>query len=187
MGSWSATILGGDEPQDLMYDISKKFGGMSDEWNSWDAYPDMLKTGLESADENALLEFIDTAHESSIAAQCVAYASMAVGASLPHKIRQKVIDACQNENTESWNDPDERRSYLNQFATMVSEYDNKTAQKPPEKGLWDAVGEHMARGTGGLLNDNIGRERMPSGDQHLIVRQTFFQRVKKIFTFDNVK
>lgn len=186
MGSWSATILGGDEPQDQIYDLARKFGGMSDDWNSWEAYPDTLKAGLEGTGEDALLEFIKTAYEPSIAAQCVAYASMAVGASLPNKLRQQAIDACKNENTESWNDPGERRSYLDQFAVMVSEYDNMTAQKPPEKGLWDAIGEHMSKGTDGLLNDNIGRKSKSTDKVIPIVPQTLLQRIKKLFSFDVV-
>ena len=154
MGWWSPTILGGDAPCDAAYDIAEQFGGYTRGWDSWDGKPQVLKANLECVDVEKLKSFIDSAYEPGIAAQVVAYVHMAVGAKLPTDLRTAAIEACNLENTSGWSDPKNRQDCLKQFSDMVRDYDDATSQRPAEKGLFDALGEHLSTGDAGLLNDN---------------------------------
>lgn len=139
MGWWSATILGGDEPLDYMGDIVGMVCEKTVPWNGWDSNLPALKDGLEGTDEQRFLDFIITAYTPAIAAQCVAYAHMACGASLPPVLRTLASATCKVVKELSWEKPEERRAYLEQFLEMILNYDDKTPQRPPEEGLLDRL------------------------------------------------
>ena len=155
MGSWSPTILGGDTPLDTIGDFSYRFCGRTDDWEDWDSFPHTMKANLEAATERDITDFIEYADDPAVAAQCVALAYMAVGAKLSPELRVLAVDACAKEDTSCWNDPDQRKKCLAEFSFMLGAYDDVTPQRPPEEGLFAAIGRQASEGRTGLVNDNV--------------------------------
>jgi hypothetical protein len=145
MGWWSATILGGDTPLDIMYDLVHAFYGPSEEWNGWDSDIQVLKQGFEISNELHLVSFIKNADSPAIAAQCIAYAHMVCGARLSPLLRSMAIKACESEDVSTWFNPVERLTYLDEFIKMIQNYDNNTPQRPSEEHLFEVFGKGVKK------------------------------------------
>lgn len=153
MGWWSATILGGDDPLDMVADVAK-MAGIEYAWEAdWDDSPEVAKKALESLDVRRYLDYIHGSHAPGIAAQVAVLMHCTVGARLPAELKTLGISACETEDCSSWNNPGERKARLQEFAAIVRNYDG-TPSQPPAEGLLQKLSEHLARGKSGLLNDN---------------------------------
>lgn len=135
MGWWSATILGGDAPLDVLSSIAREFGGANSELD-WKSDPGRLKASLEASNVDVMLAFIKGSYDGGTVAQVMALMHAKCGAKLPDPIRDAAIAACRDEDVSEWSNPSERRFYLGQFIAMLEAYDNQTPTEPEREGAY---------------------------------------------------
>lgn len=120
MGWWSSDILGGDAPLDCLSAFGREFGVGQE--GTWTADLPNIKSTLDSADEAALLNFINHSYEPAIAAQVVAILCLRSGAHIFDSIKHLAMQACFEENVSSWVEPSERAAVLLWFSTRLGVY-----------------------------------------------------------------
>lgn len=120
MGWWATTILGGDEPFDLLDDLTSLLG-LGD--NRWFHPTDDTKKAVESFGVDRYVEFINTSapYSSCVAAQVVALVHMGSGVRLPDVLCELAINACRNGHI-GWDNPKARQAKLDEFAVIIKQH-----------------------------------------------------------------
>ena len=155
MGWWSETIMGGDAPLDVEYDVLRlaklvnddgsDADSADDDYFRWEEHPARVKVALEAvplARWEELFAVWGADGDGGVAHQVVALMHMASGAKLPDTIAQAAIVACETEDTSGWGEPQARQARLDEFAAAVRGYDG-TPTVMPQEGLMDKLAEHL--------------------------------------------
>lgn len=152
MGWWSATIMGGDTPQDVYEDIIEMVNavdhiddGGDPEGGDLDdkVWARAVDAGVKATSESEWLEFIESNDDPEIAAQVVAVVLMQHGAPLPASVVAQAVEASMDEDLDDWGDSaDERRGYLSHFMETMNTY-NGTPTDLPYEGLFDKIAEAL--------------------------------------------
>ena len=130
MGWWSKDIMGGDSPldaKDEIFNICEV-----DEFPGEDGHTDLTK------------------EEKAIAYQVLGVLMMKAGASISQELKNEIIE---NSKTDSWAVQDsERGAIVEKFHDTLSLYEGKHPIEIRSRGLFEALGEHIANGNTGLIN-----------------------------------
>jgi hypothetical protein len=142
MGWWGYGITEGDSPYDVIDAWEEQFG----------------KSRVTS--EDALM-FINEQHrrwgnyDSEIVVQTVGFIMVEAGMPISDELRQKILDACDADQSDRWNSVDERKAAIAQFRKAVAEYDG-TPIEIRQYGLFEKINEALSKGgPTGLINTNV--------------------------------
>lgn len=121
MGWWAPTILGGDEPFDLIDDLTELLG-LSPE-DKWFNPTEETKKAVMSFGVARYEEFIRNSapFSSCVAAHVVALVHMGAGVPLPPELCKLALEACKDV-PHGWNDPTGRKARLDEFADIIRRY-----------------------------------------------------------------
>lgn len=154
MGAWSATIMGGDDPLDTEVMILRFLGLMERNGDYFDRedHPEILRQALELKSNSDWVNFFGPCNiagknrdfwiNEQTASQVLAVMHLECGATLPTIISQKAIETCQEEDCSIWNNPEERRFYLDQLIEQIQNFDGTPVEVASE-GLFEKLFKHM--------------------------------------------
>ena len=125
MGWWSATIMGGDTPLDYKSFIEEATGGLD-------------KEALNSNIDAAVSMIEADKYDSHIGFQALGVLIMKVGADMSEELKAKIMDNSFDPELENWDDPKERKYYLDKFKDQISKYDG-TPQEVEAEGLFEKI------------------------------------------------
>jgi len=186
MGWWSATILGGDWPMDVLGDLGDDAFGRIGEARAralleaagdrgvWAGDPPSgselwpppapdaalfseVAAVIGAASENRLRSFRDLPDDDRCAAvQALAVAVMGYGAPLPEPLRAAALAACAEDPWARAGDP-ERAREVAQLAEGISAYRAGTPLRLRERGLFGEIGMRLSGGRDGRIDAGPGR------------------------------
>lgn len=147
MGTWSADILGGDHPMDVLGLLADLIGYEHDDAG---LYP------LEfNADEVKGVRFLLESHEAAILSHkwntpdlpVLAAAYLATGAVMPEAVREGALQACRVEadelrttNADGWSKPEERIAVLENHMKLIEQHEPGKITPIQHKGLFETLG-----------------------------------------------
>lgn len=143
MGTWSATVMGGDTPLDIegMIYEACNIEMFPEEANEDD---DFVKNEIPKeliGGRKAFTILDQIASYDDVAPMVLAVVMMRVGADMPKQIKNIAIKAAENDEWAAEND--ERKAYMDSFIKTVSNYDSVTPTDIDEEGLLDSIFKNL--------------------------------------------
>lgn len=138
MGSWSVAIMGGDTPLDVQCEFEDLFGAETP--NEFDKNPAPYR--VPSAEE--LITLIrDSEWQEGVRNMVIGYLAIERGSTFNDDLRELVITGIDEEveGIEDWDNPEARRTVLEEFRSIVIAYPNegKAVEMPHQPGLFETI------------------------------------------------
>lgn len=154
MGWWSATILGGDTPLDILGEFADILGvdnegGLSELYE----YSFTKRNLSKKANLDKLMVAAKEHDETSIAHQVLGVILMSTGSHIPTKLRIEIIQQAKQDEWYLEND-DERVYFINDLINKITNYKDKPTFVDTE-GLMKKFNDHIKSGKKGLINKNL--------------------------------
>ena len=155
MGWWSATILGGDTPLDILGDMGDVLGVDSDDETKGipELYGyDFTKSLLEDKSNIKKLQaYANKSDDKSIAYQILGVIIMGTGAKITGTLKEDIIKHTKKDDWYKTKDP-ERVAYIDDFIKTLTEYKAEAPVFLKLEGLFQKIAEKMENKTPGLIN-----------------------------------
>jgi hypothetical protein len=134
VGNWSCDIMGGDTELDAkadIFDICKV-----------DYFKGTMTPNALNEYSTKLLEMVTNC--GSRATMVYGFMILQYGATLYLDAKSAILGAIQEElnDLQTWNDPDKRKFYLEQFKNTIEHYDGLRVTLP-QKGLFETISEKL--------------------------------------------
>lgn len=135
MGWWGYGVVDGDGPWDIIADIEEEADINNDDSDDEEGSEalDLEKLFLEQRQAFKKLSIdtmkaiaIDASHDGdSVAIMTVGYLFLKWQVTMPEDLKQEVLQAIAEDESDNWNDADERRKQLAAFKAAVEKQDGE--------------------------------------------------------------
>ncbi len=148
MGWWSETVMGGDPPLDWRYDFAKLLGVYHAEAETNDEAHAFTRDVVEQ-NLDKMVKYIREVHDRrpdntqyiNVGWQVFAYIVLKCGAEIPESLRERMIRAAQDDESDSWIDSGLRRAYMKDLIDKLRAHTPGVCVELAEEGLIEKVAE----------------------------------------------